>query len=134
MAVKLYPERADAWYNLGIVGRCTAKSMLYTSAQCYEKALEMSPEHAITWNKLGDEGGGTVNGVLYTKVQCYEKALEMDPELQNAQIGLFEERRTLRGGLPNEHLHEAEEVLVAVGIVQDRRVVPGDLLRPPDRS
>jgi len=76
-AVKLNPEFAAAWNNLGVVRMTLNKNT--EAADAYKKALKIQPNYALAWYNLGvvlDR-----QNLYEESIKAYETAFVLDPGL-----------------------------------------------------
>ena len=77
--LKLEPNDAPTWSELGIEGGGIVSGETHSKAECYQRALEIDTNDASTWYLLGHAGSGIISGKTHSKSECYQRTLEMSP-------------------------------------------------------
>jgi len=79
-AIRLKPDLADAWYNLGIAYRKVGQYQ--QAVQAYREAIRLRPDDAEAWNNLGIAYDQL--GQLQEAIRAYREAIRLKPDLADA--------------------------------------------------
>ena len=79
-ALKIKPDYAEAYYNLGVVLR--VKGDLEAAIDSYKQALKIKPDYAVVYNNMGNALKD--KGDLETAIDSYKQALKIKPDFAEA--------------------------------------------------
>lgn len=106
-ALRIDPEDAKTWYNLGNVYRET--DQISMAIEAYQQALRIDPENAIAWYNLGVAYGET--GQTAKEIEAYQQTLRIDPENADAWYNLGTVfRQTGKTSKAMEIYHQLEKI------------------------
>jgi len=81
-AVKIQPDLAIAWNNLGVAS--TAAGKFAEGERAYRRAIKVNPAYALAYYNLGasfDQRNDYDDAIAY-----YQRALELDPTLLDVRV------------------------------------------------
>ncbi len=117
-ALRLLPEQASLWHNLGAL--YTQIGFYQDALLAFRKATEQDPQDVLSWHSLGDIA--LQCGFLEEALEAYRKAIELAPEFPAARLGLS--RTQARLGRLDQALDACQQALA----LDDRRPEAWSLL------
>lgn len=117
-ALRLLPEQASLWHNLGAL--YTQIGFYQDALQAFRKATEQDPRDVLSWHSLGDIA--LQCGLLEEALEAYRKAIELSPAFLAARLGLS--RTQARLGRLDQALEVCQQALA----LDDRRPEAWSLL------
>src|SRR5256885_3485834 len=81
-AVRIQPDLAIAWNNLGVAN--TAAGKFAEGERAYRRAFKVNPAYALAYYNLG--AGFDQRGKYDEAIEYYQRAIELDPTLLDVRV------------------------------------------------